>query len=135
MRGLRADLAQSSGGTIRAQLVVGRAQIQEQRIAGLRRELTDIQFQLRVATQQRERSDALAVDIEQGIRSGNLATDRLRQLERELADVKDRLVREQRFEQELRYKEGELANTLAAEQNHWTDFNSRLDELERALSR
>lgn len=52
-----------------------------------------------------------------------------------MADVKDRLVREQRFEQELRYKEGELANTLAAEQNRWSDFNSRLDELERALSR
>ena len=43
MRGLRADLAQSSSGTIRAQLVVGRVQVQEQRIASLRRELTDIQ--------------------------------------------------------------------------------------------
>ena len=134
MRGLRADLAQSSSGTIRAQLVMGRAQIQEQRIAGLRRELTDIQFQLRVATQQRERTDALAVDVEQGIRSGNLGTDRIRQLERELADVKDRLLREQRVEQELRYKEGELANSLAAEQNRWIDFNSRLDDLERTLA-
>lgn len=134
VRGLRADLAQSSSGTIRAQLVMGRAQIQEQRIAGLRRDLTDIQFQLRVATQQRERTDALAVDVEQGIRSGNLGTDRIRQLERELADVKDRLVREQRLEQELRYKEGELTNTLAAEQNRWIDFNSRLDDLERTLA-
>ena len=35
--------------SLRAQLVMGRAQIQEQRIAGLRREVTDIQFQLRVA--------------------------------------------------------------------------------------
>ena len=59
----------------------------------------------------------------------------IRQLERELADVKDRLVREQRFEQELRYKVGELATTLVTEQNRWTDFNSRLDELERTLSR
>jgi len=134
MRGLRADLAQSSSGSLRAQLVMGRAQVQEQRMAALRRELIDIQFQLRVATQQRERTDALALDVEQGIRSGNLGTDRIRQLERELADVKDRLVREQRLEQELRYKEGELATTLATEQNRWSDFNSRLDELERALS-
>ena len=134
MRGLRADLAQSSSGSLRAQLVMGRAQVQEQRMATLRRELIDIQFQLRVATQQRERTDALALDVEQGIRSGNLGTDRIRQLERELADVKDRLVREQRLEQELRYKEGELATTLATEQNRWSDFNSRLDELERALS-
>jgi hypothetical protein len=134
VRGLRADLAQSSSGSLRAQLVMGRAQVQEQRMAALRRELIDIQFQLRVATQQRERTDALALDVEQGIRSGNLGTDRIRQLERELADVKDRLVREQRLEQELRYKEGELATTLSTEQNRWSDFNSRLDELERALS-
>ena len=70
MRGLRADLAQSSSGAIRAQLVVGRVQVQEQRIASLRRELNDIQFQLRVATSQRERTDALAEEVEQGIRSG-----------------------------------------------------------------
>ena len=134
MRGLPADLAQSSSGTIRGQLVMGRVQVQEQRVAALRRELTDIQFQLRVATQQRERTDALVVDVEQGIRSGNLSVERTRQLERELADVKDRLVREQRLEQELRYKEGELANSLATEQNRWIGFNSRLDDLERALT-
>ena len=135
LRGLRADLAQSSSGTIRAHLVMGRVQVQEQRIASLRRELIDIQFQLRVSTSQRERTDALAVEVEQGIRSGSLSTDRSRQLERELADIKDRLMREQRLESELRYKEGELANALATEQNRCTEFNTRLDDLERALSR
>jgi hypothetical protein len=135
IRALRADLNQSFNATVRSQVIVGRAQMQEQRTAALRRELADIQFQLRVATQQRERTEEVATDVEQGIRSGNLDPDRTRQLERELAGMKDRLVREQRFENELRYKEADLANTLATEQNRWSDFNSRLDDLERALSR
>ena len=49
--------------------------------------------------------------------------------------MKDRLIREQRFESDLRYKETELAATLATEQNRWLDFNSRLDDLERTLTR
>ena len=36
---------------------------------------------------------------------------------------------------QLRRLETDLANALAMEQNRWTEFNSRLDELERALSR
>jgi hypothetical protein len=44
------------------------------------------------------------------------------------------LLREQRTESELRNREVELLTTLATEQNRWADFNSRLDDLERALA-
>jgi chromosome segregation ATPase len=135
IRGLRADLTESLRGTTRSQLVMGRVQVQEQRISSLKGELFNTQMLLRIAAQERERTDATATAVEDGIRSGNLATERARQLEKELADVKDRLYREQRTENELRNREAELANTLAIEQNRWTDFNSRLDELERALLR
>jgi len=96
--------------------------------------LADTQFQLRIAAQDRQRTEALATSVEDGIRSGNLATERARQLEKELADVKDRLSREQRTENELRNREAELVNTLAIEQGRWSDVNSRLDDLERAFS-
>lgn len=134
IRGLRADLNESLRSTTRSQLVMGRVQVQEQRIATFKGELINTQFQLRVATQDRERTETVATTVEDAIRSGNLAADRARQLEKELADVKDRLLREQRTESELRYREVELLTSLATEQNRWTDFNSRLDELERALS-
>ena len=134
VRALRADLNESLRSTTRAHLVMGRVQVQEQRIATLKGDLINTQFQLRVAVQERDRTEATAVGVEDAIRSGNLSTDRARQLEKELADVKDRLLREQRTESELRYREAELANELALEQNRWTDFNSRLDDLERALS-
>ena len=134
VRALRADLNESLRSTTRSQLIMGRVQVQEQRIATVKSELINTQFLLRVAVQDRERTETTAVGVEDAIRSGNLSTERARQLEKELADMKDRLLREQRLESELRSREAELTNTLALEQNRWTDFNSRLDDLERALS-
>ena len=113
---------------------MGRVQVQEQRISTLKGELFNTQMVLRMAAQERERTETTATNVEDAIRSGNLSTERARQLEKELADVKDRLLREQRTESELRYREAELVSTLAIDQNRWTEFNSRLDDLERALS-
>jgi hypothetical protein len=135
IQGLRGDLNESLRSSTRSQLTIGRVQVQEQRIATFKGDLTNTQFQLRVATQDRERTETVATSVEDAIRSGNLTTERARQLEKELADVKDRLYREQRTENELRNREAELVSTLAIEQGRWTDFNSRLDDLERALSR
>lgn len=134
VRALRADLNESLRSTTRSQLVMGRVQVQEQRISTLKGELFNTQMVLRMAAQERERTETTATNVEDAIRSGNLSTERARQLEKELADVKDRLLREQRTESELRYREAELVSTLAIDQNRWTKFNSRLDDLERALS-
>src|SRR5918994_1682893 len=46
MKGLRADLRQLLDASIRAQLLVARLQLQEQRITSLARQLTDVQQQL-----------------------------------------------------------------------------------------
>ena len=40
-----------------------------------------------------------------------------------------------KMEQQLRARESELVNTVATEQARWSDFNARLDELERVLTR
>ena len=135
IRGLRTDLNESLRSTTRSQLVMARVQAQELRVSSFKGDLANTQIQLRIAAQERERTEVNATGVEDGIRSGNLTTERARQLEKELADVKDRLYREQRIENELRNREAELVNTLSIEQGRWSDFNSRLDELERALSR
>jgi hypothetical protein len=43
------------------------------------------------------------------------------------------LVQHRDAERDLRAQEADLAAQIAAEQNRWQDFNSRLDELERSL--
>src|SRR5262245_44541996 len=135
IRGLRTDLNESLRSTTRSHVVMARVQAQELRISSFKGDLANTQIQLRIAAQERERTEATATGVEDGIRSGNLTTERARQLEKELADVKDRLYREQRAENELRNREAELVSTLAIERGRWADFNSRLDELERALTR
>ena len=40
----------------------------------------------------------------------------------------------QKSDRALRIQESELAGLIALEQNRWLEFNSRLDDLERALT-
>jgi hypothetical protein len=134
MRALRADLNESSIASVRAQLAIGRVQVQEQRIAAIARELTDTQNLLRSATTQRERTTSFLIDLEERLQSGKVIQERRAGFEQDLVTIKERLVVEQRREDDGRRRERELTNVLALEQNRWLEFNSRLDELERALS-
>jgi len=52
LRGIRADLAETSSASVRSQLLLARLQLQEQRIYGLMRQLADVQNQLAGARQQ-----------------------------------------------------------------------------------
>ena len=52
-----------------------------------------------------------------------------------LKDRQSELLRTQRDDQAMRAQETEIAALLAAEQGRWMEFNSRLDDLERALVR
>jgi chromosome segregation ATPase len=52
LRGIRADLAETSSASVRSQVLVARLQLQEQRINGLMRQISDVQNQLAGARQQ-----------------------------------------------------------------------------------
>jgi hypothetical protein len=135
LRGLRADLNSSVSATTRVQLVVGRLQVQEQRIASVSQELTETQNQLRTAIQQRERTNALVLALEQRIVSRTVVPDRIMSFEQELEDTNIRLVRERNREADLRSRETELLAMLTAEQSRWIELNAGLDALERAFTR
>jgi hypothetical protein len=134
LRGLRADLNASSGTTTRAQVIVGRLQVQEQRIASVSRELVEVQNDLRAAMQQRQRTGGIIEAMKQRLDGGAVVLDRI-SYGRDIADTESRLLRERQREDDLRYRENELLNMLVTEQGRWMDFSSRLDDLERVLSR
>ena len=134
LRGLRVDLNASASTTTRAQLMVGRLQVQEQRIASVSQELTETQNQLRTAIQQRERTSALVLALEQRIVSQTVIPDRIMSFEQELKDTNARLVRERNREADLRSRETELLAMLTSEQSRWIELNAGLDALERALA-
>ena len=52
LRGIRADIAETSSASVRSQLLVARMQLQEQRIYGLMRQFGEVQNQIAAARQQ-----------------------------------------------------------------------------------
>jgi hypothetical protein len=131
IRGLRADLNQALSGNIRAQLLVGRLQLQEQRLNALNARRADVQRFLAVASQSQVASDLKR--MESALRESSLSPDDQRGLEMQVTLLKEKLAGEQREEQRLRAQEADLAAQLAAEQGRWISCNDRLDEIERSL--
>ena len=139
LRAVRADLNQAASVSLRAQLLVARLSLQEQRITTLAKQLVDVQAQLESATGERTDSEDVIKRITEALSKGFTAeaggsVEMIRkQLEAEIHVAKSAVARHQDLEEKLRGQESELAGMVANEQNRWTDFNSRLDEIERSL--
>jgi hypothetical protein len=133
IRGLRADLRQTTRASTQMQLLTARLQLQEQRIAVLANQRADLTA--RLAAETRLRTDAerrvQTFDDEKttnesvGIPRAELVAME-KQFKAEYAQHRD-------AEQQLRAQESDFSAQIAAEQNRWQDFNNRLDELERSL--
>ena len=129
VRGLRAEFNQAAGASVRTQLLVARLQLQEQRVNAVARQLADVQDRLAAVQQgQAATSERLAAseDGQQRLPPEDRSDDQIRALKLQLEQVQKR-------EQDLRAQEASLSARLAAEQATWTQFNTRLDALERSL--
>jgi chromosome segregation ATPase len=126
VRALRADIQQMQGAGVRAQLLIARLQVQEQRIAGIARELAQTEEQIRGLEAAR-----------------NPFTDRmLQELSKESskpeeaefqAMLKGQLERIQNGDPALNERVASLSRLLAEEQARWAAFNAQLEALEREL--
>jgi hypothetical protein len=127
------DLAEAAQRSLRSQLLLGRLQMQEQRLTYLDRQRSEVTANLMqqttitaaIASQVRTRESCNA-SADPGLR---------RECELMAENFNRQLSAHQKTEQQLRARESDLANTVATEQALWSDFNARLDELERALTR
>jgi chromosome segregation ATPase len=130
VRGLRAELRQTADASIRAQLLVARLQLQEQRILTAGRQLTEVQDKLAAS----EGAMApLAHQFKKLAEEVPPLPEQREDMEGIKGMLKAQLDQHQKATQELRAREASLQRVLADEQARWTDFNDRLDELERAL--
>jgi septal ring factor EnvC (AmiA/AmiB activator) len=80
----------------------------------------------------------MATAFNQGATDGNAcagmpSADARRDCEANVSQMRRRLADQQAREEQLRAQQRDLENALSAEQARWSEFNSRLDELERAL--
>jgi chromosome segregation ATPase len=133
VRGLRAEINHVAAASIRAQLLVTRLSLQEQRIRTLADGLAEAQRMLRTSGADRRARSAHLERLEDTLRDATASSSGRGDLEAMLRHVREGVDRSGREEQALRAQEQELLKTLSAEETLWLDFNSRLAELERAL--
>ena len=132
VRALRADLAASSRNQLRAQMLLGRVQMQEQRLAYLDKQRGEVSNLIALQTQMTSAFGPRNQDSD-GACSKMPSPAEVRACEVNVVEMRRQFAAQQAREQQLRAQENELTNALAAEQARWSDFNSRLDELEQAL--
>jgi len=133
LRGLRADLRQTTRASTQMQMLMARLQLQEQRIAVLANQRNDVNGRLQAETRQRSETER-QVQMFEEMRGKNEDVGVPRQeLENMLKMFRQQFETHRDAERQLQAQESQLAGEIANEQSRWQDFNSRLDELERSL--
>jgi chromosome segregation ATPase len=131
VRGLRADLARASAASMRGQLLGMR--LQEQRIAALARQLSDVQERLRANAQ--ARTGLLGALKMFASMKDEDAPDKPEEFKAILTPLKQQLAALDKSDAELKAEETFLTGQLNDEQSRWNAFNSQIEELERAAGK
>lgn len=132
LRALRADLDRAAAASMRGQLLGMRLQLQEQRIAALSRQLSDIQQRLRENTQTR---NWIASSLKMfGLEKSQAGQEKAEQMAMVFKPLKDQLANLDKLDAELKAEEAHLSAQLQEEQNRWAAFNGQIEELERAAA-
>lgn len=133
VRALRAEVNRAAGASMRMQLLLARLTLQEGRIAAVGRDIAEVQQQLLATGRERSDLQTQLRHLEEIRDSRTLPPQDQQGFAREATMQRQKLAESAAREQHLRTQEAELLATLTTEQARWTDFNARLDDLERAL--
>jgi hypothetical protein len=131
VRALRSEINQMASVGIRSQLLVARLQLQEQRVLTAGRHLVETQdalaaLRLEIAGEQ-ARVDQLEKSMSRSTAQGQA------QIQQAILAAKAQIEQQKNRQQELQARETDLLHSLNNEQSRWTDFNDRLDALQRSL--
>lgn len=129
---LRIDLTRTAGVNARMQLLVARLSLQEQRITSLWRQLNELEGPLRKGIDDRVVTEDRVKQLESVV--SGVPPERRAEVQYQLDDARRVLTRQLAREQELRTEVTGMAGQLTGEQSRWSEFNGRLDELERSLN-
>jgi hypothetical protein len=132
VKGLRAAMEQMATSNAHAQLLVGRLQLQENRMNSMIRRLDTVR-------DERAKAQATYDQINGSLKMLNAgqAPSEMPESEREhlLGGLKTEVASAKSAVDRWTAEEAQLTSDLNAEQGRWVDINQRLDELERSLRR
>ena len=134
VRGLRLAMEQMAAAGPRVQLALGRLQLQEQRINTLVRRLEEVRTALTPARLKLQESGERLGHFEKASRDSPIEEQR-RDAEAALPRMKREAALAAAEVQRLQNDEGMWLQDINSEQSRWTEFNQRLEELERSLPR
>jgi predicted nucleic acid-binding Zn-ribbon protein len=136
VRGLRAAMEQMASAGPRVQLSIGRLQLQEQRINTMLRRVESVADSVSGAESRAAAIQERARNAEQRLtRATNVTADEREQLELMIPELKREAARAAAEAQRIHAEKAQLEQQIATEQGRWSDINSALEELERALGR
>jgi hypothetical protein len=135
VRGLRAAMEQMASAGPRAQLALARLQLQEQRINTMLRRIETIRDSLAKAQADVTNQQVEVARRETALRDVTLTADERSRAEEHLKMLRGHLAAPLAEVRRLTAEETSLAGEISAEQARWADFNQRLEDLERTLSR
>ena len=131
LRALRAELIEVAHASLRAQLLVARLALQEQRITTVSKELADVHEKLQANDRQRPIADMLkAMAPKAGEGTSNQAEGPPQEANFFLEAIRGQAEQLQKSDAELRARYDELSRLLADEQSRWAAFNAQLEALE-----
>ena len=131
VQALRAEMNQAAAASIRAQLLVGRLQMEDQRIASVARDLEAVQAENAANAQVRTETASRIKLLEDALTSAG--ADTRDEAERQLAAVKAAAQQADRRQQALKRRESGLAKELQAEEARWAEINAQLENFEQAI--
>ena len=127
VRALRAEMKQTADASLRAQLLVARLQVEEQRIAGLARQLSETEQQMRAL--EGARNPMLEQMIKQFDQEPREAGE-----PDMFAGIRAQLEKIQNGDPVLNERQASLSRQLADEQARWVAFNAQLEALEKRMA-
>jgi hypothetical protein len=131
VRSLRAEVRHAADTSLRAQLLVARLQLQEQRINSLTRQLADTQKQL--GDNERGRAAMAGPMAMFAQNEGTQSADEKEGLEMVVGPLKAQLKLMEKADVDLQAQQTYLTGLIAEEQARWATFNAMLDELGKPI--
>jgi hypothetical protein len=134
VRLLRQAIEALAGNGTRVQIVFGRLQLQEQRTANAARRLDDLRQALAAATSGAGVAAERVKEAERLIADGVAPPEEQRAMQYELQRAKQEWGRLEAERARLASEEADAGTLLSQEQGRWSDLNTQLEALERALT-
>ncbi len=135
VRALRQAVERSSSLTARSQALLGRVQLQENRLADLGRRLEEARERVRGAVIDETRHTNQLAELTRRLQGSSGDADDRANIEAMLREMRANVKLAQDQAGQLRADEQAVLAALTQEQTRWSDYNARLEAIEQDFAR